>query len=166
MIDTNKKETKDDDVVIYKEEVDRKDENAIIKVKTISRGYEDDDVDETEIITKGIYRTKGSICQMLYQDSEATGFFNCETKITAFKGRSVSIMRRGDNVSSDLIVQCDKKLYSQYETPMVTMNVGILANQIDNQLDQNGGTLHMSYTIDINGSLVSENVVDISVELI
>lgn len=166
MIDTNKQESKDDGIIIYKEDVDRNKENAIIKVKTVSRGKDDNDVDETEIITKGIYRVKGSLYQMLYEDSEATGFFNCETKITALSSTSVSIMRRGDNVSSDLILQCDKKLFSQYETPILTMNVGILANQIDNKLDANGGTLHMCYTIDINGSLVSENVVDISVELI
>lgn len=78
----------------------------------------------------------------------------------------VSILRRGNKVGSDLIVQYDKKLYSQYTTPMGSVLIGVMANVIENSFNENGGTLHMKYTIDMNGSFVSENEIDISVELI
>lgn len=154
----------DDSLITNAEKLNKQQENAIIKMKTIYYGQDGDD--ETELVTKGIYRKKGSISQIVYQDSEATGFYDCETKLTAHGDRLVSILRCGNKVGSDLMVQCDKKLYSQYETPMGSICIGIMASQIDNHLDENGGKLYMKYTIDINGSLVSENEIDITVELL
>lgn len=154
----------DDGLVTSAEKLDTTKENAIIKMKTTYYGQDEDD--ETELITKGIYRKKGNISQILYQDSEATGFYDCETKLTAHGNEFVSILRRGNKVGSDLMVKCDKKLYSKYDTPMGSICIGIMGDQIDNQFNENGGRLHMKYTIDMNGSFVSENEIDIIVELI
>ena len=49
---------------------------------------------------------------------------------------------------------------------MGSVLIGVMANVIENSFNENGGTLHMKYTIDMNGSFVSENEIDISVELI
>lgn len=154
-----------DSIVTNAEKINSKEENAIIKINTIFIG-QDDEEDKTELITKGIYRQKGSLTQIIYQDTEVTGFYDCETKITARSDKFVSILRRGNKVGSDLMVQCDKKLYSQYITPMGSILIGVMANLIENSFNENGGNLHMKYTIDMNGSFVSENEIDISVELI
>lgn len=154
-----------DNIITNAEKINSKEENAIIKINTIYIG-QDDEEDTTELITKGVYRQKGNLTQIIYQDTEVTGFYDCETKITAKKNDLVSIFRRGNKVGSDLIVQYDKKLYSQYTTPMGSVLIGVMANVIENSFNENGGTLHMKYTIDMNGSFVSENEIDISVELI
>jgi len=151
-------------IVTSAEKLNTKEENAIIKMKTIY--ITDEGKDETEIITKGVYRKKGSLSQIMYQDSEATGFYDCETKLTARSNAFVSILRRGNQIGSDLMIQCDKKLYSQYTTPMGSICIGVMANQIDNSFNENGGNLYMKYTIDMNGSFVSENEITVNVELI
>lgn len=161
----NKKSKINDDVLITNaEKLNTKEENAIIKLKTIYHGQDGDD--QTELLTKGIYRKKGNLSQIVYQDSEATGFYDCETKLTANGNDSITILRRGHKVGSDLIVQCNKKLYSKYDTPMGSICIGITGSLIDNHLNENGGSLNMKYTIDMNGSLVSENEITITVELI
>lgn len=154
----------DTNVVNLTEKINPKDENAIIKMRTnyVANGEED----SMDIVTKGIYRTKGSLKQIIYQDTEATGFENCETKITIRNNDCITIIRRGDNNSSDLIMQCEKKFYSQYRTPMGSICLGVMASQIDSSLDKDGGNLYMKYTVDMNGSLVSENEINITVNLI
>lgn len=154
----------DENLIVNAETLDHREENSIVKMKTVYRSP--DEEDESELTTKAVYRKRGSLCQIIYQDSETTGFFDGETKITAESDRLVSILRRGHRVGSDLMIQCDRKLYSQYETPLGSVCIGVLASQIDNHLDSDGGTLHMVYTIDINGSLVSENEIYITVELL
>ena len=160
----NNELSKDTGIVTIAEKLDTNQENAIIKMKTVY--ISENEEDETEIITKGVYRQKGNLSQIIYQDSEATGFYYCETKLIANGNNFVSILRRGDKVGSDLMIQCDKKLYSQYPTPMGSVCVGVMANQIDNSFNENGGSLHMKYTIDMNGSFVSENEIIVNVELI
>lgn len=163
-MDINRVFDEDNDVVNLAEKVNVKEENAIITIKTYY--LSNDEEDSTDIMTKGIYRTKGSLKQIIYQDTEATGFENCDTKITVRGDDFVTILRHGYNNGSDLIMQCEKKFYSQYRTPMGTICLGIMASEVDSTLDESGGNLHMKYTIDSNGSLVSENEVTITVTLI
>lgn len=153
-----------DNIITTTESTNAKKENAIIKINTTYISQDDEDV--SELITKGIYRQKGSLTQIIYQDSETTGFYDCETKITARNDNFVSILRRGENIGSDLMVQCDKKLYSQYTTPVGSILIGVKASLIENSFDVDGGRLHMKYTIDMNGSFVSDNEIDVTVELL
>jgi uncharacterized beta-barrel protein YwiB (DUF1934 family) len=153
---------KEDNVVNTAEKVNPREENVMISI--VTNYITDGEEDTMEILTKGIYRTKGSLKQIIYQDTEATGFENCETKINIRDDNFVTILRRGETNGSDLIMQCDKKFYSQYKTPMGSICLGIMASQIDNDLDKNGGKLHIKYTVDMNGSFVSENEISIKVE--
>lgn len=155
---------KDTNIVNHAENINPREENAIIKIKT--KYISNDGEDLLDIVTKGVFRTKGSLKQIIYQDTEATGFEDCETKITIRNNSLVTILRRGENNGSDLIMQCDKKFYSQYRTPMGSICLGIMASQIDVSLDENGGTLYMRYTVDMNGSFVSENEINIEISLI
>jgi uncharacterized beta-barrel protein YwiB (DUF1934 family) len=134
-------------------------------MKTIyyKQGKEDDG---TEIITKAMYRKKGNIAQIMYEDSEATGFFESETKVTTNGSNFVSIIRQGSSIGSDLMIQCGKKLFSEYNTPLGSMEVGVMGLAIDNQLGEDGGTLYMRYVLDVNGALLSENEMTITVRLI
>ncbi len=140
-------------------------ENAMIKLHTIYVNEQDEE-DETELVTTGTFSHNGSYTLIQYEDTEATGFSDCKTKLIANGNDLVNILRKGDNVGSDLTVQCDKKLYSQYMTPAGSMCVGILASDIQNNFDCNGGSLYMKYTIDINGTFVSENEIYIEVTLL
>lgn len=155
----------DESLVTSFERLNTQEENAIIKIKTLCYDQDGED-DEMDLLTKGVYRKRGNLSQILYQDSEATGFYDCETRLIAHGNSSVSIVRQGEKVGSDLIVQQEKKLYSQYKTPMGGVCIGIMGNQIDNRLGESGGTLYLRYTIDMNGSFVSENEISITVELI
>jgi uncharacterized beta-barrel protein YwiB (DUF1934 family) len=155
-----------DDIVVNIEKFNPHRENAIIKIETTYYGKDGHDDDETEITTKGLYRMKGNVAQIVYQDSELTGFYDSETKVTAHGESFVSILRKGNKVDSNLMVQCGKKLFSEYSTPMGSIAVGIMGNTIENHFDEDGGTLRMNYTLDMNGSLVSDNEIKITVRLL
>ena len=42
--------------------------------------------------------------------------------------------------------------------------LGIFANKISNSLNDDGGKLNFSYTLDINSGLISENEIEINIK--
>jgi uncharacterized beta-barrel protein YwiB (DUF1934 family) len=63
------------------------------------------------------------------------------------------------------MIQNQKKLFSDYWTPFGNINLGIKGNALESDLDESGGTLHMNYVLDMNGSAMSENDITITVKL-
>lgn len=142
-------------------------ENAIITMKSI-RTLKDDseNSDVSEIITKGFYRKKGNISQIAYQESDDNGFAGCNTKLTANSNSLVSIFREGRQYNSNLVIQCNNRVMTVYNTPIGNIDMSTTGRQIENHLNDDGGTLYMRYTLDMSGNCFSENEITITVELL
>ena len=92
----------------------------------------------------------------------ATGYDGATTTIELFDGKKV-VMSRSGSVTSNLIVELGKKHHCVYGTPYGDLMVGVNANYIRSNLDDNGGKLDFKYVIDVNSSYVGD--FDISIEV-
>lgn len=134
---------------------------AMIKMKSIQ--ITDGDENEVELITQGTYSYENGRYIVTYEDSEATGFEDSVTTIEVEGNRLASVTREG-NAPSNLILEVNRKHHCHYGTPYGDMMVVIFSKEIDNDLGSEGGKLSMSYTIDINASYISDNVIVMEIE--
>lgn len=136
--------------------------DVLITMKSIQSV--DNDSSEIELITEGVMKTlKNGGFQLIYDESEATGFEGSKTTVCCYGDKHASISRSGA-VQSTLIIDKDKKQHCHYGTPYGDLMVGIYTHSIVNRLTENGGNLYMKYTVDINSSYVSDNEVLIVVQ--
>lgn len=135
--------------------------NVIINMKSIQSVF--NEKTETELVTKGNFFMERDTFRISYEDSEATGFEGSVTEISVIGDKYASIIRKG-TTNSDLVIEQGKKHHCRYETPFGSMNVGIYTNEIKNRLSEEGGSLYMKYTIDIDSSYMSDNEIILDVK--
>ena len=114
-----------------------------------------------ELTTTGSYSRLNGRWVLLYDEMS-------EDKTTVIKtivkvdDKSVMITRNGD-VSSKLIMTEGERNMCQYRTQYGDILIGVYCNEVINKLNDNGGTISMSYTLDVNASVLSENNVMIKI---
>ena len=135
-------------------------EKVEIILRSVQRNEEEEN--ETELRTEGVYEHDGKNWSVSYEESEATGFEDSTTEITGTDGRCVSIVRRG-SANSNLMIETGKKHYCLYGTPFGDMTLGIYTNKIEDNLSPQGGQLYLRYTLDVNASFLSDNEIYLEV---
>ncbi len=133
---------------------------AMITIKSILQS--EGDREETELATKGSYRFSRECSLLRYEESEATGFFGAVTEVRV-EEHCVTITRTGE-VQSSLVLEPGKKHFCHYAMPFGEMTIGVSAHALSNTLDAQGGMLSMHYTIDLFGSVLSENEITLTVK--
>lgn len=136
-------------------------ENAIIEIEGIIEAG--GDKDSVSLTTTGSYYIKGGKHYLVYKESEATGFEGHMTTIKAWDN-GVSMTRFSQRGSSTLIIEKDAINLCNYETFAGPIMLDINGIDIDNQLTDAGGKLHMEYSLSADGMLLSENKVNITVK--
>ena len=131
-------------------------------MKLVSRQSDGEQKESTELLSRAVYEKTNSGYKLTYDESEATGFKGSTTTIELFDGKKV-VMSRTGSVISNLIVELGKKHHCVYGTPYGDLMVGVNANYIHSELDDNGGKLDFKYVIDVNSSYVGD--FDISIEV-
>ncbi len=125
----------------------------------------DNEQNETELITPAVFTPlKDGGFSIAYNETEATGFEGSKTVLSCYGNKRASICRSG-SVSSNLIIDKDKKQHCLYGTPYGDLMVGIYTHSIINELNEDGGNLYMKYTVDINSSYVSDNEIFVRVQV-
>ncbi len=116
---------------------------------------QDNDKNETELLTKAIVSKSGGCDVISYEDTQATGFEGSVTTITVKGNESASIIRKG-TANSVLSLETGRKHYCQYGTPYGNIQIGVYTHSINNTISENG-RLYLKYTLDMNSSLLSDN---------
>ena len=126
--------------------------NVTISLTSIQ--WQDGEKTQTELVTKARQSQLNGCDIIAYDDTEATGF---EGSVTTIKidGKSAYITREG-TANSVLALEKGRKNFSQYETPYGSMRLGVYAHNVDNTIAENG-RLYLKYSLDLNGSPLSEN---------
>ena len=122
----------------------------------------DGDRDVTELFTQGRFYRRNNSYYITYDESEATGFGGSKTTLKVEGGRKVTLMRNGAT-RSHLIVESGERNVGQYGTQHGDVLIGVNAHKVESRLNDEGGDLYFSYSLDINTSLISENEVFISI---
>ena len=138
-----------------------REKDVLITLKSIQSSYSEKE--ETELITEGRLRKVDGGFQIMYDETEATGFLGSTTVLSCF-GNSRASMERIGTAPSTLIIEKNKKHHCHYGTPYGELMVGVYTHMIDNSLTENGGKLYFKYTLDVNSSYVSDNEVYINVK--
>ena len=130
----------------------------LTSINTIDR-----DSSTTELTTTGkLKELEGGGFQIVYEESEVTGFKGSTTCLSFYGNDLVNLNRTGTS-SSDLVLEKDKKHHCHYGTPYGDFTMGIFTHCIDNNVSYDGGELYLKYTVDINSSYVSDNEIYIKI---
>ena len=119
--------------------------------------------DRIEVITEGKYMMKNShflINYKEYDEDLPDKFLNNLVKV---ENETVTISRKGP-LSSQLILEKGKRHQCMYQTIAGTLSIGVFTKTLNNNLNENGGSLEVIYTLDFNSDLVSENRFKIDIE--
>lgn len=133
-----------------------------VKITIKSTQIYDKERETTELITLGTYNVENGVYTISYNDSEATGFEGCVTTLTV-DGEKVSMERTG-KTSSGLIIERGKKHHCVYGTLFGDLMVGVNTKKVLYDLNENGGEMFLSYTIDVNSAYMSDNKMFIKIE--
>ncbi len=113
------------------------------------------EVNKLELVTEGRYYKKGSTYYITYKESEVTGLEGTTTTVKLANG-VVTLMRFG-NVTSQLTFEAGQKHISYYETNYGTFTIGVLANEVNIKVDDNGGQVKVDYLLELDNNSSGEN---------
>lgn len=136
-------------------------ENYLISIK--GRQKVDDEDGEVELTTLGSYLKKGNCRYIVYQEYTPDDKSRKRTSVLKVDGSKVVLMRGGED-RTRLILESGKRHLCQYDTGYGNMMIGVFTTSVRSDLDDMGGNLEVSYTLDINSNLSSTNEIQVTVK--
>lgn len=123
----------------------------------------DGEINGIEFSTEGRYGINGGEYFISYAEGELfdTGD-EVNTKIFIKADNSVILQRTG-TLKSRILIEKDKRNSSLYALPYGQMTIGVFGEKLEFNLDENGGSINLVYTIDQELSLLSRNTVNITI---
>lgn len=123
----------------------------------------DGESDKIEVLTEGNFFKKRDHFYIGYKEYDDDNPGICFDNLIKVDGDTVTITRKGP-LHSQLILEKGKRHQCLYQTVAGDLMIGVFTRIMNNCLTENGGTLEVSYTLDFNTDLVSENRFFISIE--
>ena len=121
----------------------------------------DGDKSNIELTTTGNYSRINGRWALLYDEMSEDKTAVIKTMIKV-DDKSVTITRNGEG-SSKLIMTEGERNMCHYRTQFGDILLGVYCNEVNNELSDSGGKILMSYTLDVNASVLSENKVTIKI---
>ncbi len=124
----------------------------------------DEESDVIELTTVGKMDTVGDKTYIRYDDSTAveSDIIACMIKYDP-KENSV-IMQRSGTLNSRMYIKKGQRHICHYETGQGVLTMGVFGEDVNAKMSKEGGSLKLSYTIDVNYGLMSRNEVEINVK--
>lgn len=121
------------------------------------------DIDKVNLLTRGSFIRKNGSFFISYKETEATGYDGNITTVKVEPSGKVSMLRFG-NTPSHLIIEPGRRHVCHYDSGYGVLSLGVAADEIDNRLNEQGGDLMFSYTLDTGNTQISYNQVKITVQ--
>lgn len=135
-------------------------DNYLITIDTLQKSEIGDD--SFSLSTLGEYSYNNGDVTIRYEDSAATGFEGCETTLT-INPSSVTMNRTGQAISH-MVLEPGKKHMCHYMTPYGDLPLGVTTKELRHHLNENGGTVDFTYTLDLNSNFFASNQLRITVK--
>ncbi|MEE0913048.1 MAG: DUF1934 domain-containing protein [Ruminococcus sp.] len=123
----------------------------------------DDDTDKVEVLTTGNYIMKNDHCYIGYKEYDQENPGDCYDNLIKVEKNMVTITRKGP-MRSQLMLEKGRRHQCLYQTIAGDLMIGVFTKTMKSTLNEKGGTLEVSYTLDFNTDLVSENKFKITIE--
>lgn len=112
--------------------------------------------------TQGTLKLTEYGCELEYEEP-ADELGGSITTLSVEQNGLVTMTRKGQ-FTTEMVMEQGKRHVCHYATPFGNMLMGIFAKKVESSLDENGGELHLHYTIDVNADLASTNELKITVK--
>lgn len=123
--------------------------------------YGDEDQGEICLSALGTYREKDGTRFILYKEYDDDNASVFRTALLKVEPGVVTMSRSGS--STRLILEKGRRHLCLYDTGFGSLTVGIYTSQLDVDLGDTGGTLEITYTLDVDSNLSSQNKLRIEV---
>ncbi len=137
-------------------------ENYLISIKGIQ--VLDGEKDSIEMTTGGSYIQKNNHTYIGYKEYDPDNPEISSNNLVKVESKNKVIIMRNEGKQTRLILEKGKRHQCHYRTIMGDLMVGVYCDTIECKLDENGGKLYASYTLDFNGSFASKNEFYITVD--
>ena len=119
---------------------------SIISVKSIS---ELDKKDVIEVITPGDFIIEEGMFKAIYEETELSGMKGTLTTINIFEDNF--ILERTGTTNTKMEYELDKTAVSLYNTPYGVMDLQIHTEELEINVDENGGNIRAKYAMGFSG---------------
>lgn len=123
-----------------------------IKSQQSEKGYTPTKIEQ---FTDGTLSRTGNEWTVVYKESHESGYDDTYTTVIIKEDGSVQIDRQGNNQMKMEFIQ-GKKHLSRMETPYGTIDLGVLTNKVKVNLNEKGGDILLSYSINMNNNFPVE----------
>ena len=121
--------------------------NALLSI-TGRQTYPGQEPDVIELVTDGTVEQQPDGCwELCYQESDLTGLEGVTTSFLIEPGK-ITLTRQG-RLRSQMVFQEGVRHDSLYQMEFGTLMMAVCANKVEYQLSEEGGTVDLLYTIEI-----------------
>ncbi|HCA04846.1 MAG TPA: DUF1934 domain-containing protein [Ruminococcaceae bacterium] len=139
------------------------DKNERYMISIVGEQTMDGETDRIEVLTAGKFMKKNDKYYINYKEYDEENPNDYSDNLIKVDRNVVTINRRGA-LGSQLMLEKGRRHQCIYSTIAGDMSIGVFTRTFENRLSEKGGTLEVSYTLDFNTDLVSENRFIISIE--
>lgn len=129
--------------------------NAVITVQ--SRVSVEDEI--IEVVTPGKLHITSNGYRVEYDETKLSGMEGTKTTMI-IKDKYFKLIRVG-TTETNMEFEINKESISLYKTPFGVMSIAVNTKEVDIQVDENGGKVHIVYTLNVEGQQMIET--DLSV---
>ena len=133
-----------------------------VKITVIGVQEMDGQTDKTEMTTVGTLSEDANGFVLQYAESAATGLNDTVTTLR-IQPQMVTMERTGAHTGL-LVLEHKKRHLCSYATPIGNVMLGVYTEAVDTQLTRMGGTVKVSYTLDVGGNMMSRQHLTVCVD--
>lgn len=122
----------------------------------------DGETDRMSYSTEGSLYKKAGKYYIHYTEGEILGARECRTTIKVNPSGVVTMLRSGET-NTQMIFEAGRRHISCYETDYGNLTVSVTADDVNINMDDNGGSLDIYYNLSINSVTNSKNHVNVKV---
>lgn len=119
-----------------------------------TQNYEGQEPDQIELVTEGKLGCENNVWEISYEESDLTGLEGVTT-VLRISSRGATLRREG-KVQSRMIFQEGVRHESLYQVEFGVLMISVIARKIRSDLTGQGGTVDLTYGIEIEQTAVGE----------
>jgi uncharacterized beta-barrel protein YwiB (DUF1934 family) len=136
---------------------------ATISIVGEEKRTEDTDATKTELITEGRYYKKGDKYYVSYQENQISSYSDNITTTLKIDGDRVSMTRFGE-INTHMVFSEGTKHLGYYETPFGSFTIGVMSDNVDVRLSDEGGKIHIKYLLEIDNNTRATHDLTLSIK--
>lgn len=123
--------------------------NVLLSIRG-TQCYDQQDPDVIELVTEGTMTRIAGGWELCYEESALTGLEGVTTTFRIEEDKV--ILRRTGKLRSQMLFQLNVSHESLYQLPFGALLITVCAQKIAHELDEQGGTVDLEYSINVENS--------------